>query len=124
MEERIGFLNPEQEKLLAEAVDEFLKFKNAIMEKVDGPVALFVIRGVDNRFSERVSPAWKTPLIPIIDRALQGDVEQTRQLVTDMMNSKIDIPGVQEEIELMMFDGFTRFAAAAVAWYIERKRAA
>ena len=94
------------------------------MEKMDGPVALFVIRGVDNRFADRINPAWKTPLIPIIDRALEGEVEQTRQLVTDMMNSKIDIPGGQEDIELMMFDGFTRFAAAAVAWYIERKRAA
>jgi hypothetical protein len=25
---------------------------------------------------------------------------------------------------LMMFNGFTRFAAAAVAWFLERKRAA
>jgi len=124
MEERIGFLTPDQEKLLAEALDEFLKFRNAIMEKMDGPVALLVIRGVDNRFADRINPEWKTPLIPIIDRALAGDIEQTRQLVTDMMNNKIDIPGVQEDIELMMFDGFTRFAAAAVAWYMERKRAA
>jgi hypothetical protein len=38
--------------------------------------------------------------------------------------SRFEIPGVQEEVELMMFDGFTRFAAAAVAWFLERKRAA
>jgi hypothetical protein len=55
---------------------------------------------------------------------MEGDIEETRRLVTDMMNEKIDIPGVQEEVELMMFDGFTRFAAAAVAWYLERKKAA
>ncbi len=72
----------------------------------------------------RINPGWKTPLIPIVDKALTGDIEQTRRLATDLMNSKIDIPGVQEDIELMMFDGFTRFAAAAVAWYIERKNAA
>jgi hypothetical protein len=40
------------------------------------------------------------------------------------MNEKIDIPGVQEEVELMKFDGFTRFAAAMVAWFMERKKAA
>lgn len=123
MEERIGFLTTEQEKLLAEALDEFLKFRNAIMEKMDGPLALLVIRGVDNRFADRINPEWKMPLIPIIDKAMEGEVEQTRQLVTDLMNSRIDIPGVDEDIELMMFDGFTRFAAAAVAWYIERKAA-
>ncbi len=120
----MGFLTPEQEKLLAQALDEFLKFKNAIAEKFDGPVAMVVIKGVDNRFADRINPAWRTPLIPIIDKALEGDVESTRRLVTDLMNEKIDIPGVREEIELMMFDGFTRFAAAAVAWYLERKGAA
>ncbi len=124
MEERIGFLTPEQEKLLAEALDEFLKFKNAIMEKMDGPVALVVIRGVDNRFADRIHHEWKTPLFPILDKALEGDIEETRRLVTDLINQKIDIPGIQEDVELMMFDGFTRFAAAAVAWYLERKRAA
>jgi hypothetical protein len=124
MEERIGFLTSDQEKLLVEALDEFLKFKNAIMEKMDGPVALVVIRGVDNRFAERVHPEWKTPLIPILDKALEGDIEETRRLVTDLINQKIDIPGIQEDVELMMFDGFTRFAVAAVAWYLERKRAA
>jgi hypothetical protein len=124
MEEREGFLTPEQEKLLAEALDEFLKFKNAIMEKFDGPVALIVIKGVDNRLADRITPVWKTPLIPIIDKALEGDIEETRKLVTDLVNEKIDIPGIQEEVELMMFDGFTRFAAAAVAWFLERRRAA
>ena len=124
MEEREGFLTPEQERLLAEALDEFLKFKNAIIEKFDGPVALIVIKGVDNRFADRINPEWKTPLIPIIDKALEGDVEETRRLVTDLINQKIDIPGIQEDIELMMFDGFTRFSVAAVAWYLERKRAA
>ena len=124
MEERKGFLTPEQEELLAKALDEFLKFKNAIIEKFDGPVALIVIKGVDNRFADRINPEWKTPLIPVIDKALEGDVEETRRLVTDLINQKIDIPGIQEDIELMMFDGFTRFAAAAVAWYLERKRAA
>jgi len=122
---RAGYvLTPEQEKLLAEALDEFLKFKNSIVEKFDGPVALIVVRGVDNRFADKVNPAWKTPLIPIIDSALAGDIEETRRLVTDLINQKIDIPGIQEDVELMMFDGFTRFAAAAVAWFLERKRAA
>ncbi len=113
MEERIVFLTPEQEKLLVEALSEFLKFNNAIMEKFDGPVALIFIRGVDNRFADRIKPAWETPLIPIINKALEGDIEETRRLVTDLMNDKIDIPGIQEDVELMMFDGFTRFAAAA-----------
>jgi hypothetical protein len=42
------------------------------------------------------------------------DIEETRRLVTGMMNEKIDIHDVQEEVELMIFDGFTRFASATV----------
>lgn len=57
MEERTGFLTPALEKLLADALDEFLKFRNALVEKADGPVALLVIRGVDNRFADRIAPA-------------------------------------------------------------------
>jgi hypothetical protein len=79
---------------------------------------------VDNRFADKVHPAWKTPLIPIIDSGLAGDIEETHRLVTDLINQKIDIPGIQEEIEMMMFDGFTRFAAAPVARFLERKKAA
>jgi hypothetical protein len=77
-----------------------------------------------HRLADRITLIWKTPLIPIIDKALEGDIEETRRLVTDLMNDKIDIPGVKEEVELMMFDGFTRFAAAAVAWFPERRKAA
>jgi hypothetical protein len=50
--------------------------------------------------------------------------QETRLPFTDLMNEKINIPGMQEEVELMMFDGFTRLAAAAVTWFLERKRAA
>jgi hypothetical protein len=46
-------------------------------EKFDEPVALIVVGGVDNRFADKVNPAWRTPLIPIIDSALEGDNKET-----------------------------------------------
>jgi hypothetical protein len=46
---------------------------------------------------------------------VEGDIEETRRLVTDLINQKIDIPGIQEDVELMMFDGFTRFAPVGVS---------
>jgi hypothetical protein len=33
-------------------------------------------------------------LIPIIDKALEGDIEEARSLVTDHINGRIDIPGI------------------------------
>lgn len=51
--------------------------------------------------------SWETPLIPVIDSALEGDIEEILRLVTDLINQKIDIPGIKEEVELIMFDGFT-----------------
>jgi hypothetical protein len=47
------------------------------------------------------------------------DIEETRGLFTYLMNEQIDIHRVTEEVELMMFDGFTRFTVAAVAWFLE-----
>jgi hypothetical protein len=78
---------------------------------------------VVNQFVKCIHPEWKKPLNPILNNALDGDIEETCRLVADLINQKIDIPGIQEEVELMMFNGFTRFAAAVVTWYLERKRA-
>lgn len=51
-------------------------------------------------------------------------VENVSQLTTDWMIRKINIPGIDEEIKLMMLNGFTRFAAAATTWYTEKKKVA
>lgn len=123
MEERKGLLTPEHEDYLAQVLDYFFKFKNAALEKFDKMVFKLIIQAGDNNGLHRINPSWKETLIPIIDAALAGDFEAVRQLTTDLLNGKIDLPFADEEIELRMFDSFTRFIAAAVEFYVVKTRA-
>jgi len=123
MEERKGLLTPEHEEYLAGVLDYFFKFKNSVMERFDHMVFKLIIQAGDNNGLHRINPSWKETLIPIIDAAMAGDFNAVRQLTTDLLNGKIDLPFADEEIELRMFDSFTRFVAAAIEFYVVKTSA-
>ena len=123
MDETKGIIKPEGEVLIAKALDEFFKFKNPLLEGGDYMFFLFAVRAIDNNGLDKIHPTWKEKLIPVIDSALAGNKEEVRRLATDLLNSKIDIPKVDEETELMLFDAFTKFLAAALDHYTSRKAA-
>lgn len=123
MEKRKGLLTPEHEDYLAGVLDYFFTFKNAAMEKFDKMVFKLIIQAGDNNGLHRINPSWKETLIPIIDAAMAGDFNAVRQLTTDLLNGKIDLPFADEEIELRMFDSFTRFVAAAIEFYVVKTAA-
>lgn len=115
---------PEQEDYLATVLDYFFKFKNPVMEKYDKFAFKLIIQAGDNNGLHRINPSWKETLIPIIDAAMAGDFNAVRQLTNDLLNGKIDLPFADEEIELRMFDSFTRFVAAAIEFYVVKTAAA
>jgi hypothetical protein len=51
---------------------------------------------------------------------MEFKVEEVRRLATDLLNKRIDIPSLDEETELVLFDSFTRFAVAVIIWYLEK----
>ncbi len=122
MDERKGLLTSEHEEYLAGVLDYFFTFKNAMLEKFDKLAFKLIIQAGDNNGLHRINPSWKETLIPIIDAALAGDFEAVRQLTTDLLNGKVDLPFADEEIELRMFDSFTRFIAAAIEFYVVKTR--
>lgn len=123
MKEREGLFTDEQEDFLARVLDDFTKFKNPILEIADGPAYRIVLRTIDNRLLNQIPDDWKIPLIQVIDLVMQREYAQARLAINDIANSKIDIPGMTEETELMFIDGFTKMCAAAIDWYIQRKAA-
>jgi len=124
MDEIKGVIKPEGEILIAKALDEFFKFKNPILEGGDYMFFLFAVKAIDNNGIDRIHPSWKERLIPVVDAALVGNKEEVRRLATDLMNAKIDIPKVDEETELVLFDSFTKFIAAAIDHYVTKKKLA
>ena len=118
--DRKGLFLPKHEEFLAEVLDNLVKFKNPLLESFDRTFFKLAIQALDNQALDKISPDWKADLIPIIDQAMEFKVEEVRRLATDLLNKRIDIPSLDEETELVLFDSFTRFAVAAIIWYLEK----
>jgi hypothetical protein len=121
MSERKGLFTSEQEEFLADVLDDFFKLKNPVFEQFDKLVFKNLIRIGDDTGLDQIDPVWKVKLVPIVDSAMLGNVEDVRKYTTDLLNEKIDIPKIDEEQELMVFDALTKFIAAAVDYYIQKK---
>jgi hypothetical protein len=119
--DRKGIFKPEHEEFLAEVLDKFFVFKNPIVEKFDKTFFKILVQGADNQGLDKLHPEWKADIIPIVDAGMALRVEEVRRLSVDLLNKRIDIPKIDEETELMVFDAFTRFIVAAIDWYVQKK---
>lgn len=122
MSERKGIFTPEQEEFLAKVLDDFFKFKNKLYEQFDKATFRLILRVSDDSTLDNISSQWKLKLIPIVDEAIKGNIDEVRKYVTDLLNEKIDIPKLDEEQELMVFDAFTKFLAVSIDYYINKKK--
>jgi len=119
--ERIGIFTPTQEKVVTEALKTFIKPKNKFWGWVQSFGIKWLIKGVDNFGLDRIKGEWKTDLIPIIDAIWEKRYETARQMITDLLNKRIDFKNVDEETELRWFDSLTRFIAASLDHFIITK---
>lgn len=121
-DKRTGLLNSEEEKFLAVVLDDLFIFKNPVFESLDKSVFRQIIKIADNYGADRIPETWKLDLIPIIGAALKNEKEKVRLLVIDLLNKRIDIPKLDDEQELIIFDSFSKFIAAAIDLYLQKKR--
>jgi len=119
---RQGLLTTEHEEFLAKILDDFFKFKNPIIETFDRMFFKLLIQTADNNGLDKIQEEWKNDLIPIVDAAILLKHEEVRRLTTDLLVKRIDIPKVDQETELMVFDSLTRFIAAAIDWYVQKNK--
>ncbi len=119
--DRKGIFKPEHEEFLAEVLDKFFVFKNPIIEKFDKTFFKILVQSADNQGLDRLNAEWKADIIPLVDAGMALKVEEVRRLSVDLLNKRIDIPKVDEETELMVFDAFTRFIVAAIDWYVQKR---
>jgi len=119
--ERIGLFTPQQEQVVTEAMKTFIKPKNKFLGWIQAFGIKYLIKGIDNFGLDRIRGQWKTDLIPIIDAIWEKKYEQARQMITDLLNKKIDFKNVSEETELRWFDSLTRFIAASLDYFIVTK---
>jgi len=108
-----GILTTVQEKQLAEMVDNALKFKG-ILELIDGYVAKILISYLDDKVLDKLKDELKVKLAALVDAVMAEDIELSETLAAEIINGLVDIPGLDEEAEGLIFKGLIEIAVGAI----------
>ena len=120
MEEK-GILTVEQEKKLAELLDDVIKLKG-VLELIDVYVFKALITFLDDKFGDKIKVEIKIKLGELVDAVLDVDLERAETLAADVINMLIDVPGLDEESEGLLFKGLIQLLVGVVVDWIENKK--
>lgn len=116
-----GILTRDQEDKLSKMIDDALVFRGLI-ELVDGYLARVLITVLDDKYVDKLKEDVKIKLAALVDAGFAEDVELVKTLAADLVNSLVDIPGLDETAEGLIFRGAIDIAVGAIiAWVAKRK---
>ena len=108
-----GILTSEQEKQLSQIVDNVLKLKG-LLELVDGFLAKVLISLLDDVVVDKLKTEVKIELAALVDAVFANDVPLAEELAAQILNDLVDIPGLDEEAEGLIFKGAIELIVGAI----------
>lgn len=120
MEEK-GILTAEQEKKLAELLDNVIKLKG-VLELIDGYVFKALITFLDDKFADQIKVEIKLKLAELVDAVLAENIELAEELAAEVINMLLDVPGLDEESEGLLFKGIVQLLVGVVLDWINSKK--
>lgn len=121
MEEK-GILTVEQEKKLAELLDSVIKLKG-FLELIDGYVFKALITFLDDKFADKIKVEIKLKLAELVDAVLAEDVEKAEALAAEVVNMLLDVPGLDEEAEGLLFKGIIQLLVGVILDWVNAHKA-
>jgi len=117
-----GFLTKEQEKQLAQIVDNAIEAKG-FLELVDGYAARAIITVIDDAALDKINlnEGLKADLSELITLALDEDVDGATQKAADIINELVDVPGLDESTEGLLIKGAIEFLVGAILKWIQKE---
>ena len=116
-----GIFTLEQEKILTEKLDEVIKLKG-ILEIIDGYVFKAIITFVDDTYDDRIKEDIKVRLALLADAVIKEDITESERLAASLINYLVDIPGLDEDAEGLLFKGTIEILVGAVLRWIEKQK--
>lgn len=108
-----GILTSAQEKELAQMLDDVLKLKG-VLELIDGFLAKTLITLLDDTIVDKLKTELKVKLATLVDAAIAKDVELSEKIASEILADLIDIPGLDEESEGLIFKGAIELIVGAI----------
>jgi len=116
-----GILTVEQEKKLSELLDNVIKLKG-FLELIDGFVFKALVTFLDDKFADKIKVEIKLKLGELVDAVLANDVEKAEVLAAEVINMLLDVPGLDEEAEGLLFKGIIQLLVGVILDWINSKK--
>lgn len=115
-------LTDDNRKFIAEVVDDAIKAKG-ILELVDGFAARIVLNVVDNFADSKLTIAdeLKLKINNLVEAAKAEDLEGAEEIAADIIDSLVDIPGLDNDGEKILFEGMVKIIVGAVKSWLAKK---
>lgn len=123
-EKRKGLFTSKEQEFIATALFFWLqnKIKSRIYRLIGLKVTKMVIASLDDYGLDKIPEQWKLDVIPIVTAAMDGQKDKVRSLTADLLNKRIDVPKLDDEQELMVFDALTRLIVTAIDYFVNQKK--
>ncbi len=112
MEEK-GILTVEQEKELSSLLDEVVKLKG-FTELIDGYVFKVVLTLLDDTLVDKLQVELKVKLAELVEAVMANDVPLAETLAAEIINGLVNIPGLDEDSEGLIFKGAIELIVGAI----------
>lgn len=116
-----GILTVVQEKKLSEILDSAVKV-SGIFEFIDGYLFKILLTFLDDTYADKLSVEIKTELGQLADALMASDWDAAENVATSIINRLIDIPGLDEDAEGLLFKGIVEIIIGAVLKLIGQKK--
>lgn len=120
--ERKGLLLPDQEDFVSDILLGMLKPKNKFVALALKMFGRKPVRLLDDQILDKISVTWKSPLISIVDAIISQDYSLAEKKIADLMNKKLDVPGLNEEVEQQLMESSVKFIASALKYFIAEQK--
>ena len=109
----LGTLTKVEEKQFAEFVDNVFDFKKieakgwakialTLAEKYDDNIFFALISYIDDKFGEKLKPAFKIVVHDFVIDVISKNTENMKKSATNLINVLVDIPKIPEETEAII----------------------
>lgn len=109
-----GILTKAVEAKLATTLDELVKVEG-IWEAIDGMAFKLAISALDDNLGEKIPEPYKEKLRQLFNKILEEEnYEEAVYLGFEFLDEIVNVPGIDDDMEAMLFDGLARIVVAVI----------
>ena len=116
-----GILTVVQEKKLAQILDDAVKV-SGVFELIDGYLFKILLTFLDDAYADKLSVEIKTELGQLAEALRVSDWDAAELVATSIINRLVNIPGLDEDSEGLLFKGIIEIVVGAVLKLIGQKK--